>query len=47
MGHISKRFKEISGKADSQKTYPLLEALEIIKDMFGDSAEYMTQVKRP
>jgi len=33
MGHISKRFKEISGKADSQKTYPLLEALEIIKKL--------------
>lgn len=32
MGHISKRFKEISGKADSQKVYPLLEALEIIKE---------------
>jgi len=32
MGHISKRFKEISGKADNQKTYPLLEALEIIKE---------------
>ncbi len=32
MGHISKRFKEISGKADSQKTYPLLEALEIVKE---------------
>ena len=32
MGHISKRFKEISGKADRRKTYPLLEALEIIKE---------------
>ena len=32
MGHVSKRFKEISGKVDSQKTYPLLEALEIIKE---------------
>ena len=32
MGHISKRFKEISGKVDSQKTYPLMEALEIIKE---------------
>ena len=31
MGHISKRFKEISGVADRRKTYPLLEALEIIK----------------
>ena len=31
MGHISKRFKEISGAADRRKTYPLLEALEIIK----------------
>jgi large subunit ribosomal protein L1 len=32
MGHISKRFKEISGKVDSQKTYSLLEALELIKE---------------
>ena len=32
MGHISKRFKEISGKSDRRKTYPLLEALEIIKE---------------
>lgn len=32
MGHISKRFKEISGKADRRKTYPLLEALEIVKE---------------
>ncbi len=32
MGHISKRFKEISGKADCRKTYPLLEALEIVKE---------------
>ena len=32
MGHISKRFKEISSKVDSQKAYPLLEALEIIKE---------------
>jgi large subunit ribosomal protein L1 len=32
MGHISKRFKEISGKADRRKSYPLLEALEIIKE---------------
>ena len=34
MGHVSKRFKEISGKVDSQKTYPLLEALEIIDATF-------------
>ena len=32
MGHISKRFKEISGKVDRRKIYPLLEALEIIKE---------------
>ncbi|MGV7235365.1 MAG: 50S ribosomal protein L1 [Nitrosomonadaceae bacterium] len=32
MGHISKRFKEISGKVDRRKTYPLLEALEIVKE---------------
>lgn len=32
MGRISKRFKEISGKVDSQKTYSLLEALELIKE---------------
>ena len=32
MGHVSKRFKEISGKADRRKVYPLLEALEIVKE---------------
>jgi large subunit ribosomal protein L1 len=32
MGHISKRFKEISGKVDRRKIYPLLEALEIVKE---------------
>jgi len=32
MGHVSKRFKEISGKADRRKAYSLLEALEIVKE---------------
>lgn len=31
MGHMSKRFKEISEKVDRRKIYPLLEALEIVK----------------
>ena len=31
MGHISKRFKEISEKVDHSKVYSLLDALEIVK----------------
>jgi large subunit ribosomal protein L1 len=32
MAHISKRFKEISGKVDHSKVYSLLDALKIIKE---------------
>tara|TARA_Y100001936_G_scaffold159057_1_gene155468 strand:+ start:1820 stop:2515 length:696 start_codon:yes stop_codon:yes gene_type:complete len=32
MRHVSKRFKEISDKVDSQKAYPVQEALEIVKE---------------
>jgi len=32
MAHISKRFKNISGKADHSKAYSLLDALKIIKE---------------
>ena len=32
MGHVSKRFREIAGKVDRNKSYPLPEAFKIIKE---------------